>query len=292
MGAIRNFQPDAILVYGWNFSGHLTMMRTFHGKIPVWFRGDSHLLDPIPIWKKALRRFALTWVYRNVDLAFTVGSANARYFDWCGVPALRQIRAPHAVDNTFFADSNGQYASEAKKWREKLNIQPEEKVILFAGKLEAKKQPALLLEAWHSLPSPKPQLLIAGSGPLESSLKANWGNRGEIHFLGFQNQSRMPALYRMADVFCLPSAGPGETWGLGVNEALACGTPCLVSDRVGCGEDLLAEPHNGRVLPWQDAKAWGQAINAIMRMDTTAKLPQEFGHKTLVNCLLEQLTSP
>ena len=287
--AILDFSPDALLVYGWNFPGHLAMMRAFHGDVPIWFRGDSHLLDPLPAWKKALRWLVLSWVYRKVDLAFTVGEANARYFDWCGLPAARQIRAPHAVDNTFFADANGQHARDAKDWRDKLGILAEDKVVLFAGKLESKKQPALLLEAWNSLPLPKPHLLIAGSGPLDSTLRADWQGHPRLHFLGFQNQSQMPALYHMADVFCLPSAGPGETWGLAVNEALACGTPCLVSDRVGCGEDLLFEAHNGCVLPWNDVEAWGANIHAFIYQDQRARLPRKFQHSTLVHYLLNQL---
>ena len=51
--AIRAFAPDALLVYGWNFPGHYAMMRKFHGTIPIWFRGDSHLLNPLPFWKRA-----------------------------------------------------------------------------------------------------------------------------------------------------------------------------------------------------------------------------------------------
>ena len=54
--AIRAFQPDALLVYGWNFPGHFATMRQFHGRVPIWFRGDSHLLNPMPFWKKAMRR--------------------------------------------------------------------------------------------------------------------------------------------------------------------------------------------------------------------------------------------
>ena len=78
--SIEAFQPNALLVYGWNFPGHFATMRQFHGRVPVWFRGDSHLLNPKPFWKKAMRRAMLTWVYRHVDVAFTVGSANASAF--------------------------------------------------------------------------------------------------------------------------------------------------------------------------------------------------------------------
>ncbi len=41
-------------------------------------------------------------------------------------------------------------------------------------------------------------------------------------FLDFQNQQKMPLVYRLCDIFVLPSMGPGETWGLAVNEAMAC----------------------------------------------------------------------
>ena len=85
MAAIESFSPDALLVYGWNFDGHLAAMRHFHGSVPVWFRGDSTLLDPLPFWKRTLRKLSLNWVYRFVDRAFYVGQANKRYFLWCGL---------------------------------------------------------------------------------------------------------------------------------------------------------------------------------------------------------------
>ena len=59
MAAIESFNPDALIVYGWNFAGHLAAMRHFHGSVPVWFRGDSTLLDPLPFWKRTLRKLTL-----------------------------------------------------------------------------------------------------------------------------------------------------------------------------------------------------------------------------------------
>ncbi|RZK52567.1 MAG: glycosyltransferase, partial [Pedobacter sp.] len=48
-------------------------------------------------------------------------------------------------------------------------------------------------------------------------------------------------VYQACDLFCLPSQGPGETWGLAVNEAMACGKAVLVSDKVGCAADLVTK---------------------------------------------------
>lgn len=53
--------------------------------------------------------------------------------------------------------------------------------------------------------------------------------------------------YVMADLFVLPS-GEGETWGLVVNEAMCFGLPVIVSDRVGCGPDLIRQGENGYVF--------------------------------------------
>jgi len=54
----------------------------------------------------------------------------------------------------------------------------------------------------------------------------------------------MPIVYRLADVFVLPSVGPGEAWGLAINEALASGIPVIASEKCGGSVDLI-ETSNG-----------------------------------------------
>jgi glycosyltransferase involved in cell wall biosynthesis len=56
-------------------------------------------------------------------------------------------------------------------------------------------------------------------------------------FAGFLNQTQVSKAYVAADVLVLPS-DYGETWGLVVNEAMASGLPCIISDRCGCASDL------------------------------------------------------
>lgn len=69
----------------------------------------------------------------------------------------------------------------------------------------------------------------------------------------------MPVIYQACDLFCLPSQGPGESWGLAVNEAMACGKPALVSDKVGCAVDLVSD-ENGAVFPAGDRAALTEAL--------------------------------
>ena len=288
--AIRDFGPDALLVYGWNFPGHLAMMRTFHGSIPIWFRGDSHLLDPLPLWKKALRRLWLTWVYRHIDLAFTVGSANEAYFRWCGLKPHQMARAPHAVDNDFFEKDHSNRHEEALRWRSKLGIDPADHVVLFAGKLEPKKQPGFLLQAWHDLKDPKCHILMVGSGPEEQDLKRKWADVPGVHFLGFQNQQKMPVVYRMADLFCLPSAGPGETWGLAINEALASGTPCIVSNQAGCAQDMGQLSQHVYIASPKDRSQWTRLLSGIFKdvQPAPIDIPRPFSHDAMMEQVYRQ----
>jgi glycosyltransferase involved in cell wall biosynthesis len=73
-----------------------------------------------------------------------------------------------------------------------------------------------------------------------------------VHFIDFQNQQDMPTVYQACDLFCLPSKGPAETWGLAVNEAMACGKAILVSNKVGCFPNLVLPGKNGAVFKSED----------------------------------------
>ena len=252
---IQEYDPDAILIFGWNFYSHLKAMRYFKGKVPVWFRGDSHLLDETPGLKQALRRLFLKWVYRHVDKAFYVGTNNKKYFLTHGLKEEQLVHAPHAIDiQRFFDDDEKQYERRAKEWRKELGYKEDDIIILYAGKFEPVKNLELLLEAFNSIyncnSEIKLRLLLIGNGILENLLKAKASQNPLIRFLPFQNQSKMPVVYRLGQLFCLPSKS--ETWGLAVNEAMACGRPVIVSDKVGCAADLVKHGYTGFIFNIQD----------------------------------------
>ena len=272
---IEAWAPDAVLVYGWNYRSHLGVLRAFHGRVPVLFRGDSTLLDERPGLKDRartlLRRALLRWVYRHVDLALYVGQHNRAYFRAHGLCEDQLVWAPHAVENVRFEDGpDDAYAHAAAAWRADLGIAPADRVVLFAGKLERKKAPDVLLDAYRQVARDGPtserrlHLAFVGTGPLEEALRTRGGGDARVHFLGFQNQSRMPVAYRLADVFVLPSRGPGETWGLAVNEAMACGRPVVVTEAVGCAPDLVRSGETGYVVAPGDAPALADALRQAL----------------------------
>jgi glycosyltransferase involved in cell wall biosynthesis len=88
----------------------------------------------------------------------------------------------------------------------------------------------------------------------------------------------MPIVYRLANIYCLPSKGPGETWGLAINEALACGRPILTSDKVGCAIDLVQE-NNGKIFKNNDINSLQEAIAFMIRKEPTPEVIKESIHE-------------
>ena len=259
---IESWGPDALLLFGWAYQSHLRALLHFSGDVPIFFRGDSTLLDEQGGLRTGLRRLFLRWVYRHVDVALYVGENNRAYFEAHGLSDEQLTWVPHAVENQRFKNVPDA-GRKALQWRRELGIPDDAVVILFAGKFESKKAPDTLLDAFLKCDNTKAHLALAGSGPMEEELRGRAGGRPEVHFLGFQNQSRMPVVYRLGDAFVLPSRGPGETWGLAVNEAMACGRPVVVSDRVGCAPDLVGR-ETGFVVPAGDTGALRRRLETLV----------------------------
>lgn len=258
---IISWEPDLILMIGWAYNAHLKVMRHFKGRIPILFRGDSTLLDEKEGFsiKKVIRKFFLKWVYRHIDLALYVGENNKKYYKRFGLKDKQLVYAPHAIDNSRFADLDGKLEMEAARWRKELGISEDDIVFLFTGKFESKKAPRLLLEAFLNAGLNKAHLIFVGNGDLEKELKNMATGISNVHFIEFQNQSRMPVVYRLGDVFVLPSEGPGETWGLAINEAMASGRCIIASDKCGGAVDLVSRDY-GDIFPAKDIDALKKCI--------------------------------
>lgn len=267
VSAIENWGPDAVLLFGWNYWSHLGALRHFSGRVPIFFRGDSTLLDERLGPRQWARRIFLRWVYSYVDVVLYVGQNNRDYFKAHGLSDEQLAWVPHAIDNDRFANPEGDAEQEARSWRRELGIPEEACAVVFAGKLSKKKAPDLLLNAFCCLDASDTHLVVAGSGPLGDDLRTDFGGHPRIHFVGFQNQSRMPVVYRLGDIFVLPSLGPGETWGLALNEAMACGRAVVASDKVGAAPDLIEPGENGFIVPAGEVESLAEALRRLIEND-------------------------
>ena len=255
---IKLWGANALLVYGWNFKSHLAAIRFFNKKIPVFFRGDSTLLDEKIGMKQLLRRIVLKYIYSYIDKALYAGIANKEYFKAMGLKEKQLVFMPHAIDNNRFA-VNEKYKNEAKLLKAKLGVEKGALIFLFAGKLDHNKNVALLIKAFIGINTKDHYLLIVGDGVKEKELKDLSKHHHNIIFLNFQNQQQMPVIYTAADIFVLPSKS--ETWGLCINEAMAAGKPIIASNTIGGTFDLIKINKNGFVFNCDDVNDLIKTLN-------------------------------
>jgi glycosyltransferase involved in cell wall biosynthesis len=218
-----------------------------------------------------IKRAVLRRVYSWPNGFLVVGSANRAYYSAFGIAPDRLYACPHSIDVGRFAEPAAALDEEAARWRENLGISPAQITVLFAGKFERKKRPVHLMRAVQRLGRSDVVLVLVGGGELQREIDGiATADPERFRVLPFQNQSRMPLVYRLGDLFVLPSAD-GETWGLAVNEAMACGRPVLVSDRVGCAADVV-DPACGRVFPAHDPGALENALVELLANRDTLRL--------------------
>ena len=228
-----------------------------------------------------LRHTLISAVYRRFAAVLYVGKANLDYFRSHGVPENRLFFAPHAIDNDRFAADPEKVRPEAAAWRQSIGIPPDRALIVFVGKFEDKKRPLDLLAAFRQLEAVPASLLFVGAGHLENALRRSAAGVRHVYFAPFQNQSLMPRVYAAADLVVLPSGGPGETWGLTINEALCGSRAVIVSDQVGCAQDLVVPGRNGLVFPAGDVPALAAALrDALSDRDRLARWGKE-GHRII-----------
>ena len=261
---LRAGRFDAVLLTGWRLKCfHQALWAAKRLRLPLMARGDSHLDTLRGRWKRWAKALVYPVFLRCFDAALIVGARNCAYWRHYGYPAARMFDSPHCVDNAWFSARASRSVRGALRAR--LGVSANTKLILFAGRLLALKRPLDIVEAVARLRGEaQAELLVAGAGPLEGALRKKAAELGvPLHFLGFCNQSQMPAAYAAADALALASSQ--ETWGLVVNEALACGCPVVVAQSVGCAPDIAARIGKEAVFATADTEALAAALLKALR---------------------------
>ena len=243
---VRRIRPDAVLLFNHTplLVGALAWLFPRLG-IPVLLRTEA--TDAVrvrSIGLALLRDLGLRWMYSRCTLLFPICSHGRRHLEVRGVPPERICLVNYAPNTAWLEEQCRHWQPQAGELRRQLGIPAQAPVLLYAGRLAPEKDVLLIPDALVRLPShqlSQLHLISVGSGPLQEEwrrrLLAVLGDR--FHSLGFLNQSQIGGAYAMADALVLPSRH-SETWGLVVHEALAFGCQVMLSDLVGCAEDLLA----------------------------------------------------
>lgn len=285
LGALRDASGrpsfDALWVHGYASLNSLRAMAAAYALgIPVLLRADIWLADrPRSPLRLLLKRLFFRALQPLVAGILTIGSNNAAYWDFYFGPRVPQFLLPYAVDNTFFAAKAEAARPHLPALREELDLEPGRPVILFASKLQKRKLAGDLVEAYRRLLDrnrtyAKPYLLIVGDGEERGALESLTREHGltDARFLGFRNQTELPALFALADVFVLPARH--EPWGLVVNEVMAASVPVVLSTDVGAAVDLVTEGVEGYIYPTGEIDA---LVLALERVLASPETPQRMG---------------
>lgn len=265
VSAMCETRPDVVLVPGWQ---SITLVRALcacrEQGVPALYRGDTNWLSGRGGWRRLPWILKTRWHLGHYSSWLAVGQRSRDFLRRMGCSSRKVFSSPHCVDNDFFASGAAAHQTSQGRQaaRSAFDLKRNDFVVLFVGKLELKKRPLQVIQAMARL-QPDTVLIIVGAGPLKEQCRFEARRIGvRVVWAGFLNQTEITRAYAAADCLALPSDA-GETWGLVVNEAMATGLPCVVSDHVGCAPDLVTPSQTGEVVPLDDVAGLAHGLEII-----------------------------
>jgi len=276
--ALRLAAPDAILCGGYNYvaSWQALFWARAHG-VPFLLWSESNVQDMRG--GHALIEFAKDEFLRHCA-GFVVPGRSAR--EYLLTRKMREeniFAAPNAVDNDLFAVAAASARANAPQLRRELNLP--ERYFLFTGRLVPQKGVLDLLSAYAKLDDPLRRqvgLVFVGDGPSRRALEEQAASisPGLVRFPGFAQREDLARYYALAEMLILPTYT--DTWGLVVNEAMACSLPVILSRAAGCASDLVSDDCNGLLILPKDVAALSTAMTRLAQQPTLSKT---MGQKSL-----------
>jgi len=263
--ALERFGPDSILCGGYNYPAfwEALVWAKFHSThFAAWIESTSRdQRSP-----NVLAEFVKRGFIHNCSAFAVPGKSAFEYVRSMGVPVERIHTAPNAVDNQRFANLARSTREREAQCRAELGLPP--RYFVYAGRVTREKGVFNLLEAYTRLePELRSQvgLVLVGEETAKNELMQNAAkvSPGKVIFPGFTQRDQLAAFYALAEVLVFPTLS--DTWGLVVNEAMACGLPIIASDVAGCVSDLVQHGENGCVVPSADVAKLAEAMAAFAR---------------------------
>ncbi len=263
--SLEKSSPDFILCGGYNYpaSWQALFWARRHGvPFALWSESNAQDLRGGFALVESLKSYFL----RKCDGFAVPGQGATDYLVGLGIDPALIFKAVNAVDNDFFLQRSQRSRQNAVELRTEFDLP--ERYFLFAGRLVREKGIFELLRAYATLDDTiraQVGLVFAGDGPSRSEAEREASKicGGAIRFLGFAQRERLAVYYALAEMLVLPTYT--DTWGLVINEAMACGLPVITTDVAGCARDLIIEGWNGRIVPVKDATSLSCAMSVMAK---------------------------
>lgn len=264
---VRTGSFDAVVIYtGYAYASFwIVALAAKLTKTPLLFGTDAHEIRPRgnQKWRGRLKQYILPPIFHLADIIIVPSSGSVALMKSLGIDRERIALTPYVVDNDWWTQQASQVDPNLVRGR--WNIPEDATVVLFCAKFQPWKRPQDVLRAFARADVSDAYLVFAGEGPLRPPLEEEakaLGIAERVRFLGFVNQSQLPPVYRAADLMILPSGY--EPFGVVVNEAMLCGCPVIVSDRVGARYDLVRDGETGFVYPCGDVEALARILREVL----------------------------
>jgi glycosyltransferase involved in cell wall biosynthesis len=272
---IQDGHFDAIISYvGYlHASFWLAYFAALHSNTAFLFGTDASSLAPRSglTWKSWIKRVVWPCLFSLADQVIAPSSATVRMLRELGIPDRRISLTPFVVDNDWWIERSSR--TDRAAIRADWGASEADLVVLYCAKLQGWKRPLDLLRAFAKADIPNSILVYAGEGPLRPEIEneaAALGIGGRIRLLGFTNQSRLPAIYSSADLFVLPS--DYDPCPVVVCEAMLCGLPVILSDKIAGRFDLVEAGITGDVYPCGDIDALASSLGKMLSDRTTLRV--------------------
>ena len=258
--ALTAAEPHAIVCGGYNYLGFWQCLWWSRShQVPFLLWSESNLQD---LRRKTLVVESAKKEFLRRCAAFVVPGHSAReYLRAHHVNDENIFTAPNSVDNDLFAAAAASTRANAELYRTKFGLPI--RYFLFAGRLVVEKGVFELLNAYAKLENrlrDQIGLVFVGEGPCRDLLRERAAliSPGVVRFAGFVQRDDLARYYALADALILPTHS--DTWGLVVNEAMACGLPIIVTEVAGCAADLVKTNWNGLLVPPEDVASLAKAM--------------------------------
>jgi glycosyltransferase involved in cell wall biosynthesis len=277
VAALRASNPEVILGGGYNYLTMWQAQRWARRRgVPFLLWSESHAADARKKfwWVEAAKRKFIARCQGYV----VPGSSAARYLKSFGIPEERIFIAPNAVDVERFARA-AEDAGQDAGGRVRMGLP--RRYLLYVGRLVKAKGVFDLLSAYAKLPEGTRRevgLVYAGDAEEREALSrcSRQIDPGQVVFTGFLQRDELAAVYAWADALVLPTHS--DTWGLVVNEAMACGLPVIVTGVAGCSADMVRDGENGYVVGAKEPEGLSQAMQKLLN---APELRRQMGHLSL-----------
>ncbi|MEM3839216.1 MAG: glycosyltransferase [Candidatus Micrarchaeaceae archaeon] len=241
--------------------GRYPIASTFHTMI-----NNKSVIEQYYPRNKGLKRFTKKYLWMYTKFFYTKSNLTIAPTD-----VIERYLRKHGIANTAVVPNSVDLSkfnckADGGSVRRRLGIGSKEKMVLYLGRISKEKRLEVMLKACRILAKRgrKVRFVLGGKGPAEEyykELALKLGIAGQVEFLGFVAQERLPQLYAAADAFCMPSTF--ETQGIVCLEAMASGKPVVGANFLAL-KDLIKNGKNGEKFHPGDYTACANKIERVL----------------------------